>query len=115
MTTPIENRVLSAAAALEAESIALLRELVGIPSATGHERDVQRAVARAMDECGLQVDIWEPDPAELAPYAEHVGQFEWFADRPNVVGTLPGTGEGRSLILNAHIDTVEIGERDQWT
>jgi acetylornithine deacetylase len=115
MTTPIENRVLSAAAALEAEAIDLLRELVGIPSATGHERDVQRAVARAMDECGLDVDIWEPDPAELAPYAEHVGQFESFADRPNVVGTLPGAGEGRTLILNAHIDTVEIGEREQWT
>ena len=115
MTTSTESRVLAAVDALEGETVELLRDLVGIPSATGHERDVQRAVARAMDGPGLEVDIWEPDAAELSPYAEHVGQFESFADRPNVVGTLAGTGDGRSLILNAHIDTVEIGERDQWT
>jgi acetylornithine deacetylase len=115
MTESLESRLSAAVDALEGESISLLQELVGIPSVTGHERNVQRAVARAMDALGLEVDIWEPDPVELAPYAEHVGVFESLADRPNVVGTLPGTGDGRSLILNAHIDTVELGERDQWT
>jgi acetylornithine deacetylase len=115
MTTALESRLAAAVDALEGDSIALLQELVGIPSVTGHERDVQRAVARAMDALGLEVDIWEPDPAELAPYAEHVGTFESLADRPNVLGTLPGTGDGRSLILNAHIDTVELGEREHWT
>ncbi|HET7094573.1 MAG TPA: ArgE/DapE family deacylase, partial [Thermomicrobiales bacterium] len=36
-----------------------------------------------------------------------------FAGRPNVVGVARGRG-GRSLILNGHIDTVEIGEPSQW-
>ena len=96
MPTSSESRLLDAVEALEGESTALLRELVGIPSVTGHERDAQRAVARAMDAIGLEVDVWEPDPTELAPHAEHVGSFESFADRPNVVGTLTGTGVGRS-------------------
>ena len=67
-----------------------------------------------MGEIGLEVDVWEPDVADLAPYAEHVGEFETLAGRPNVAGRWRGTGEGKSLILNGHIDTVEPGVRDQW-
>jgi len=37
-----------------------------------------------------------------------------YKGRPNVVGILKGTGGGRSLILNGHIDTVTVEPRDQW-
>lgn len=37
-----------------------------------------------------------------------------YKGRPNVVGTLKGTGGGRSLILNGHIDTVTVEPRNQW-
>ena len=100
---------------LESETIERLQELIRIPSVTGSERDVQHAVARQMDDLSLDVDVWEPDAAELAPYAEHVGTFESLAGRPNVVGARRGQGGGRSMILNAHIDTVEAGDPGQWT
>jgi acetylornithine deacetylase len=48
-------------------------------------------IAEAMREIGLEVEVWEPEP-----------------DRPNVVGVLPGTGGGQSLMLNAHTDTVGV-------
>ncbi|MFO8099845.1 MAG: ArgE/DapE family deacylase [Salinibacter sp.] len=48
-------------------------------------------VAEAMRDLGLEVDMWEPSPG-----------------RPNVVGVWPGTGGGRSLLLNAHTDTVGV-------
>jgi acetylornithine deacetylase/succinyl-diaminopimelate desuccinylase-like protein len=35
-------------------------------------------------------------------------------DRPNVVGTLPGTGHGRSLVFNSHMDTT-IHKDEYWT
>jgi acetylornithine deacetylase/succinyl-diaminopimelate desuccinylase-like protein len=35
-------------------------------------------------------------------------------DRPNVVGTLAGTGNGRSLVFNSHMDTT-IGKDEWWT
>lgn len=38
-----------------------------------------------------------------------------YKGRPNVVGTLKGTGGGRSLILNGHIDTVTVEPRERWT
>ena len=82
---------------------------------TGAEHDVQMAVSRQLNDLGLEIDMWEPDVADLAPHAEDVGTFESLAGRPNVVGTRRGTGRGRSIILNAHIDTVEAGDRNQWT
>jgi len=72
-------------------------------------------VAEEMRSLGFDVDVWEPSASELAPFADHVGEFETLAGRPNVVGTWPGTGNGRSLILNSHIDTVEPGDPSVWS
>ena len=38
-----------------------------------------------------------------------------YRNRPNLVAVLRGTGGGRSLILNGHIDTVTVEPREQWT
>jgi acetylornithine deacetylase/succinyl-diaminopimelate desuccinylase-like protein len=59
-----------------------------------------------------------------APVAEHI--YEWLrtegfkarkigllADRFNVIGTLPGTGGGCSLIFNSHMDTA-VRSWDTW-
>jgi acetylornithine deacetylase/succinyl-diaminopimelate desuccinylase-like protein len=35
-------------------------------------------------------------------------------DRPNVIGTLPGSGQGRSLVFNSHMDTT-IHKDEYWT
>ena len=37
-----------------------------------------------------------------------------FSDRPNVVGVLRGTGGGRSLLLNGHVDTITCEPEDEW-
>lgn len=37
------------------------------------------------------------------------------APMPNVVGVLKGTGGGRSLMLNGHIDVVPPGDLKSWT
>jgi len=38
-----------------------------------------------------------------------------FAGRPQLIATRPGTGGGRSLVLNGHIDVVSAEPRDAWT
>ncbi|CAA9565707.1 MAG: Acetylornithine deacetylase, partial [uncultured Thermomicrobiales bacterium] len=109
------ERIVAAVEERRDHLIALIQDLVRIASLTGEEGTIQATVAARMRDDGLETDVWEPDPAELAPYAEHVGASDSFAGRPNVVGTLRGTGGGRSLILNAHIDTVEPGDPATWT
>lgn len=114
MTNPTDEQVIESVDALASRAVALLQALVRTPSLTGSEEAVQQLVAVAPLELGLTVDVWEPTVADLSPFAEHVGEFETLVGRPNVVGTWRGTGGGKSLILNGHIDTVEPGARDQW-
>src|SRR5437016_1395650 len=62
-----------------------------VPSGSG-ETAIAQYVASWMSAAGLEVEIVEPVPG-----------------RPSVVGVLRGTGGRRSLMLNAHMDTVGAG------
>ena len=81
--------------------------------ASGREGPAQQVVAERLRVLGLVVDVFEPDNARLAPYYDHVAGHD-YTDRPNVVATWPGTGGGRSLILNGHVDTVPPGDASLW-
>jgi acetylornithine deacetylase len=110
----IREAVASAVSALRLELVAALQELVRIPSQTGAEGQAQEAVARLMRAHDLDVDVWEPDTATLKEHAESVTLAGDFDGRPNVVGVSRGRGNGRSLVLNGHIDTVELGDPAAW-
>ena len=60
------------------------------PGAAG-EGDVAAYLAAAMREIGVEVEVHEIEPG-----------------RSNVTGIIRGTGGGRSLMLNAHTDTVGV-------
>jgi acetylornithine deacetylase len=60
------------------------------PGAPG-EKDIATFIAESLRACGLAVEILEPAPG-----------------RTSVLGRLAGTGGGRSLMLNAHSDTVDV-------
>lgn len=100
-------------------AVRLLRELVRVPSVTGDEGAVQEVVERAFRERGLEIDRWEATPEEMLPYGDHVGEQPAYAGRPNLVGVRRGRGSdgapGRSVLLNAHVDTVAGGDPDTWS
>ena len=62
-----------------------------VPSGSG-EGAIAGFVATWLRDAGLEVSVVEPVPG-----------------RPSVVGVLRGSGGGRSLMLNAHMDTVGAG------
>lgn len=111
----ISMRIATAVDELREPMVEFLRDLVRTPSQTGDEGAAQAKVAAWLRGEGLRTDVWEPENAALAPFADHVTAEPNYHGRPNVVGILPGAGGGRSLILNAHIDTVETGDRAMWS
>ena len=104
----------SAVQARREDAVSLLQELVRVPSVTGEEGAVGAVVGRAFSERGLDVDTWEATREEAEPYRDHVGEQSSYEDRPNVAGTKRGTGDGRSILLNAHTDTVDPGDPTAW-
>ena len=111
----LADRIGRAVEARRDASVRLLRGLVRVPSVTGDEGAVQEVVEGAFVERGLEVDRWEATAEETAPYGDHVGEQERFEGRPNLVGMRRGRGGGRSLLLNAHVDTVAAGDPGLWT
>lgn len=97
------------------DAVRLLQDFVRVPSVTGEEGAMAAVTAAAFAEAGLTVEEVSATPELIAPYRDHVGDETRFANRPNVVGIRRGTGGGRSILLNAHIDTVENGDPATWT
>ena len=93
----------------------LLQSLVKIPSPIGDESAAQQEVARVMRGIGLSVDVFDIDPIALGHVAGFVAPTRTYRERPCVVGTLKGDGGGRSITLNAHIDTAPVDPSGVWT
>jgi len=109
--TPVESRV---AEAVDADALVeAARRLVRIPSWDGRETPAQEAMAELMREAGLEVDAWDIDLAAMADHPHYTAEIDR-SEAMGVVGTLPGGGGGRSLILNGHVDVVPPGEPAAW-
>lgn len=94
--------------------VRFLQELIRIPSVTGEEGEIQKFISRKLGAMGLTVDIWEPDLEALKKHPAFVAVSKGYAGRPNVVGTLKGTGGGRSLLFNGHVDVIPAGAPESW-
>jgi acetylornithine deacetylase len=76
----------------EEQIVAMSCDVINIPSPTGEELEMARYMRRAMEQMGLPVSWQEVEDG-----------------RPNVIGRLEGTGGGRNLMFNGHMDTSNTG------
>ena len=111
----LRERIVRTVEAQREDTVRLLQDLVRVPSVTGDEGAVQEVVAEAFRRSGLAVERCEATPEQVLPHYGHVGVQTGFANRPNVVGIRGGSGGGKSILLNAHVDTVENGNPGAWT
>jgi acetylornithine deacetylase len=105
----LRQRVLERVDSLRDDAVALLEELVRIDSTNPSFAGVDRAAViggetrcnevlrERYEQAGLETHWVAPDP-----------------ERKNLVGVRSGSGGGRSLILNGHVDTVPPVEPDSW-
>jgi acetylornithine deacetylase len=88
---------------------------------TGQEKDVQKLVVKKLETMDLELNVFEPDIERLKKHPAHVPvdiafhKFEtgYYDDRPNVVGICKGSGGGRSLLFNGHVDSNPIQEESK--
>ncbi|WNB90240.1 peptidase [Bacillus sp. NEB1478] len=95
-------------------AVLFLQKTVQEASTTENEAGVQKLIASKLEEIGLEVDMWYPDGEELGAHPYFCAGRTDFSKSPNVVGIWRGTGKGRSLVLNGHIDVVPEGDLNQW-
>lgn len=113
LDSAVSQRLHEAVERRDAECIAFLQELVRIPSVTGQEALIGTVVGAAFEDAGLQVRTQEVDAARVARYLAGARSAD-FSDQLNVIGAWGGTGGGRSLLLNGHMDTVAAGDSEAW-
>lgn len=81
------------------------------------ERDCQLYLQQRLAALGMTTDLWDADgPALYAKYQGRPGanKGRTFEGRPNLGGVLRGSGGGRSIMLNGHVDVVPPGAAEHW-
>ncbi|HOR26527.1 MAG TPA: M20/M25/M40 family metallo-hydrolase [Candidatus Sumerlaeota bacterium] len=111
----VTRRALDLLARDHAATVSQLADLLAIPSPVGQEGEAQDWVARRLTELELELHQFELDPAEFAHLPGWLPNDRPHRGRPNVIGIWRGSGGGRSLVLNAHIDTVPADPVERWT
>ena len=119
--TTEEQRVADAVAERRDEIVELLTTLIGFDTTARSPRDpardeaaLQEQLAERLRVAGADVDLWEPDPADLDGHPLLPDGLD-FDGRPQLAATFAGSGRGRSLLLNGHVDAVSCEPRDAWT
>ncbi|MFZ3588744.1 peptidase [Bacillus sp. DJP31] len=95
--------------------IRLLQRLVQEKSISGNESAAQAIIIEKLRGIGLEIDIWEPNYTKMQHHPYFVSPRVSFLGSSNVVGIKRGSGGGKSLLLNGHIDVVPEGDLSQWT
>jgi acetylornithine deacetylase len=115
-----ERRVCDEIAGGEGELVDLLRALIRFDTTThtpgAQPRDeaaLQQMLAARLQDRGADVRVWEPDPASIAGHPMVPDGFT-FAGRPQLTGRFRGTGGGRILLLNGHIDVIAAEPENSW-
>lgn len=107
LATAASKDIACQAAAIQDEATAFLRELVACATAVrspvtpeflAETKQCRSLVAAMLAELGCGVHEWETENGY-----------------PTLAARLPGSGDGRSLTFNGHIDVVPVGDTSAWT
>jgi acetylornithine deacetylase len=122
VTAALEREVAAEVERRAPDIVDLLATLVGFDTrvpgpdlAPREEAALQGHLAARLEAAGLAVDVWEPDLADVLPTRYPVPPGHHFRGRPQLVARRAGTGGGRSLLFNGHIDVVSAEPVEGWT
>jgi acetylornithine deacetylase len=96
------------------EVVTFLQAIIRIPSVSGNEGPVQDFIEGYLTGLGLAVEKFVPSLEELRRHPAYVKESGLYEGRPNVVSVCRGTGGGRSLLFNGHVDVIPEGAPENW-
>lgn len=96
------------------DMVSFLKKLIQIPSVTGDESAIQDYLEYYLKALDLSVDKFVPSLDELRKHPAYVKESGPYENRPNIVATFKGTGGGRSLLFNGHVDVIPEGSLENW-
>ncbi|WP_343039428.1 ArgE/DapE family deacylase [Microvirga makkahensis] len=109
------ERILAAVDTAFDAQVRFLSDLVRCVSLRGQEAEVQALVEAALLERGYDVDRQMIDTALIGQHPAFSPATVSYEDSWNVIGIhSPAAVQGRSLILNAHVDIVPAGDPKRW-
>jgi acetylornithine deacetylase len=108
--------ILEACDALREDTLRMLERLVRCPSTLGNEASALEEMARIYTEIGLTPQRVPVDIAKLQNHPGFSPPLIPYEGRDNVVAVhRPRSANGRSLVLQGHVDVVPEGAEDEWT
>jgi acetylornithine deacetylase len=119
MMTTSEHTILDSIDRDREKNIDFLRQLVAFDSQViehgldGKEGKLQDYLAEWFRARDYYVDVFEPDNERIAKYAGY-SKGHTYKNRPCVVAVLKGNGNGNSMLLNGHVDTMDPQDTAAW-
>ncbi len=114
-TSPeVRAKIVAAVEAGFERQVEFLSDFTAIPSVRPNEGAALDFMAGALRGRGWDVDDWTVRAHDLRDEPGFVDCAGEVPSVRSVVGTMEGAGEGRSLILQGHLDVVPEGPEDMW-
>lgn len=110
------ERVEAAVDEIRDDLVDFAADLVRVRSVLNEERAAQKRVRDRLEALGLEVEEIRAD--EVPDHEDHDEYIEpetSYEDRPNLLATAEGAGDGPSLLFNGHVDVVPEGDREAWS
>jgi acetylornithine deacetylase len=99
--------------------VRLIQDTVRISSYSGEEEEIQRFLQRKLAGLGMQTRLIKVKPEKLEKYKGFSYDGFSYERRCSLVGEKKGQGgsggNGRSLMLNGHVDVVPPGDLSAWS
>lgn len=105
--------ILNAAESMKQEALELLRNLAGCDTTDGNEANGQQRLEAFLQQLPCKCTRVYPSEEKLGRYPEF-NRGHSYDKRYCVVAEFAGQGGGRSLLMNAHMDTVLPAAAEKW-
>lgn len=109
----LERKVVDGIEERRTEIIGFLQTLIRFKSVSGDEMPIQKFLTGVLKEGDLETDLFDIDIEKIWNEPLFAPPALPYQDRPNLVAVRKGTGGGRSLLFNGHVDVIPV-EADVW-